>query len=79
MVKGVNYYTTGEVANIFGLSQNTVRRWIREGRASTQYVEVYGGGYLIHPDQVDRWRAALGGKSPRKGWKLPFPVTGGVE
>ncbi len=42
--------TTKEAAELIGVHQDTVRRWVRNGVISSEYVMKVGKTYLIHTD-----------------------------
>ena len=59
-------YTSAEVALSLGVSQRTVRRWVREGRMVP---------YLVLPNGAARFEATLEVKAPLwpKGLTAPSP------
>lgn len=70
-----DYMTVADIMADFKAARSTVTRWIAKGYLDKQYVEVHGGQYYIHKDEVNRWKAKLGEvKTPIKGRKLPGPT-----
>ena len=47
-------YTTADIAEMFDLSEQTVRKWCREGRIPAK---VFGRGYRISRETVDAMKA----------------------
>lgn len=67
-----DYMTVEEIASDWGMNVETIRRWIRKGYADRKMVEVHGGKYWVHKEEVHRWRAAYEGTYPIKGRRVPF-------
>jgi len=49
---GGRAYTSREVAKVFGVSQETVYRWIKTGKLPS--VRTPGGHYLVRQDELCR-------------------------
>lgn len=71
MFNRADYLTTKEAAVLLGVHEQSIRRWSRE-RADPAMIEIYGGVYLVHKTEVERWRVALAGRRPMKGARPPF-------
>ena len=54
------WYTTGEVAKILGVSFRTIKRWIYSGKIST--TKTAGGHYRISKEGVERLRSEVEGQ-----------------
>lgn len=51
-----DYMSTGQAARFLGVSPETVRRWVKEGRAPALVTP--GGRHLIHRDEVAKLQPA---------------------
>jgi len=56
-MKEKEWYTTGEVAKILGVSFRTIKRWIYSGKISA--VKTIGGHYRIHRNEIERLRSEV--------------------
>ena len=63
-----DYMSIQEIAKDWGFSHDAALRWLQK-YADKDAVEVYGGMYFAHKDEVHRWKAAYDGMYP--GVKLP--------
>lgn len=81
------HYTVAEVAQIMGVDEESVRRWIREGGLQAWSTgRGWGKGYRIDHDELERHvserypylRLALDDrKKPRRRGNVPGPDTEG--
>ena len=53
------FYTTGEVARMFGVAPSTVWLWVKEGRIHA--IRTLGGRYRIPADEVERLKREMSG------------------
>ena len=67
-----DYMTTQQIADDWGFSEDTALRWLRK-YADKDAVEVHGGRYYVHKDEVHRWKADYDKKYlPMKLAQIPF-------
>ncbi len=64
-----DYLTIEEIAKQFDCAPSTVTRWRRK-YFDKAFVEVSGGRYFVHKDEVERWRQKYGDTKPVRGRRL---------
>lgn len=58
-----DYMSMKEIADLWGFSHDSALRWTLK-YADRDAVEVHGGAYYVHKDEVLRWKAAFDGLYP---------------
>ena len=67
-----DYMSIQEIADDWGFSHDTALRWLKK-YADKDAVEVHGGKYYAHKDEVHRWKAAYERNyMPMKLAQVPF-------
>lgn len=64
-----DYLNTEDIATEFSCSTETARRWI-DKYFDRSAVEVMGGRYYVHKNEVQRWRERYGDVKPVRGRRL---------
>lgn len=59
-MKYKDQYSVVEVAQLYKVSDGTVRRWIKENRI--QHVKKINNGYIIYPENLENFEAPNGVK-----------------
>lgn len=71
-----DYMTVKEIAADWGFSDDTALRWVKK-YADKDSIEVHGGRYFVHKEEVHRWKAAYDHHYlPMKLATVPFKKLG---